>query len=87
MNSTGIVRKFDHLGRIVVPAEMRRTLGINEGDPIEISLVGKQVVLKKHQPGCMSCGDAEARLVSQGDITLCPGCINKFAERSRASGV
>lgn len=87
MNSTGIVRKFDHLGRIVVPAEMRRTLGIKEGDPIDISLVGKQVVLKKHLTGCMICGDVDAKLVSHGEIALCLDCINKLVERSRASGV
>jgi AbrB family looped-hinge helix DNA binding protein len=48
--STGIVRKIDDLGRVVIPAEFRRTLGIHEGDELEISLEGEQVVIKPRIP-------------------------------------
>lgn len=50
MKSTGIVRKIDELGRIVVPKELRTTLGINEKDPVEIFVDGDQIVLKKYLP-------------------------------------
>lgn len=50
MKSTGIVRKIDELGRIVVPKELRTTLEINEKDPVEIFVDGEQIVLKKYLP-------------------------------------
>lgn len=50
MKSTGIVRKVDDLGRIVIPMELRRTLGIEERDPLEIFVDGSQIILKKYQP-------------------------------------
>lgn len=50
MKSTGIVRKVDDLGRVVIPKETRRTLGIAEGDPLEIYTNGNQVILQKYQP-------------------------------------
>lgn len=56
MKSTGIVRKVDDLGRIVLPIELRRTLDINERDSIEIFVDGNQIVLKKYSPSCIFCG-------------------------------
>jgi transcriptional pleiotropic regulator of transition state genes len=50
MKATGIVRKIDELGRIVLPIEMRRTLGIAERDPMEIYVDGPMVILKKYVP-------------------------------------
>ena len=58
MKSTGIVRKVDELGRIVLPIELRRTLDINKKDSIEIFVEGNQVILKKYQPACVFCGNA-----------------------------
>jgi len=59
MKSTGIVRKVDDLGRVVVPKELRRALGIDEGDPIEIFASGDQVILKKYVADmtCMATGE------------------------------
>lgn len=54
MKSTGIVRKVDELGRIVIPMEIRRNLGINEKDPMEIFIDGDQIILKKYKPN-MTC--------------------------------
>ncbi|MFD2045588.1 AbrB/MazE/SpoVT family DNA-binding domain-containing protein [Ornithinibacillus salinisoli] len=54
MKSTGIVRKVDELGRVVIPIELRRTLDINIKDPLEIYVDNDKVVLKKYQPN-MSC--------------------------------
>ena len=56
MKATGIVRKVDELGRIVIPRELRRTLGINEKDPVEIYTDGKGIILRKYAPGCAFCG-------------------------------
>lgn len=50
MKSTGIVRKVDELGRVVIPKELRRTLDIKEGDPLEIYVDGDRVVLRKYEP-------------------------------------
>lgn len=48
MKSTGIVRIIDDLGRVVIPKEIRRTLKIKEGDPLEIFVEGKSVIYKKY---------------------------------------
>lgn len=58
MKSTGIVRKVDELGRIVIPKELRRTLNIEERDSLEIYVDGEQIILKKYEPSCIFCGDA-----------------------------
>lgn len=50
MKSTGIVRKVDELGRVVIPMELRRTLGIDVRDPLEIFVDGSQIILQKYQP-------------------------------------
>ncbi|WP_081327866.1 AbrB/MazE/SpoVT family DNA-binding domain-containing protein [Lysinibacillus sp. FSL M8-0337] len=50
MKSTGIVRKVDELGRVVIPKELRRTLGIEEKDPVEIYIDGDKIILKKYLP-------------------------------------
>lgn len=49
MKSTGIVRKIDELGRIVIPMEIRRNLGLEEKDPIEIFVDGDSIILKSYQ--------------------------------------
>ena len=53
MKSTGIVRKVDELGRIVLPKELRQTLNINERDPIEIFVDNSSIILQKYEPACM----------------------------------
>jgi len=59
MKSTGVVRKVDELGRVVIPMELRRTMGIEEKDSLEIFTDGEKIVFKKYQPGCIFCGNAE----------------------------
>ena len=59
MKSTGIVRRVDELGRIVLPIELRRTMGISEKDYLEIFTEHDQIVLKKYEPTCVFCGSAE----------------------------
>ena len=59
MKSTGIVRKVDELGRIVLPIELRRTLNIDIKDSIEIYVENDSIVLKKFEPTCIFCGSNE----------------------------
>ena len=59
MKATGIVRKVDELGRIVLPIELRRTLNIRHEDPIEIFVDGDYIMLKKYEPACIFCGNAK----------------------------
>jgi len=59
MKSTGIVRKIDELGRIVLPAELRKTMNIEERDPLEIFVDGQYIMLTKHEPSCLFCGAHE----------------------------
>ena len=59
MKATGIVRKVDELGRIVLPIELRRTLSIEIRDPLEIYVDGESIMLKKYQPACIFCGSSD----------------------------
>lgn len=77
MRTTGIVRKLDDLGRIVLPIELRRTLDIAERDELEIYLEDDKVVLKKYEPSCIFCGSTR-ELVSYCDKNVCAMCIRKL---------
>lgn len=57
--ATGIVRKVDELGRIVIPMELRRTLGIGEKDALEIFVSSEGIILRKYAPGCVLCGSTD----------------------------
>ncbi|HCY36251.1 MAG TPA: AbrB family transcriptional regulator [Candidatus Margulisbacteria bacterium] len=57
MKSTGIVRNVDGLGRVVLPMELRRTMGIAEKDPMEIFVDGDLIILRKYEPACVFCGN------------------------------
>ena len=59
VKSTGIVRKVDELGRVVLPIELRRTLGIDEKDALEIYVDQEKIILKKYEPACVFCGSAD----------------------------
>ena len=74
MKSTGIVRKVDELGRIVLPIELRRTLGIEEKDRLEIFVDGESIVLRKYQPACIFCDNARDIINYKGK-NICPECI------------
>lgn len=58
MKNTGVVRKIDELGRLVIPKELRNTLGLSEGTPLEIYVDGKHVILAKHEKVCVVTGKA-----------------------------
>ena len=77
MKSTGIVRKVDELGRIVLPIEMRRTLDIAERDALEIYVDGDSIILKKYQAACVFCGSVKDVLRFEGK-NICPDCAGKL---------
>jgi AbrB family transcriptional regulator, transcriptional pleiotropic regulator of transition state genes len=68
MKSTGIVRKVDELGRVVIPIELRRTLGIAEKDALEIFVDGDRIILKKYEPACIFTGNADDLVFYRGKM-------------------
>ena len=79
MKATGIVRKVDELGRVVLPCELRKTLHIGERDPLEIYTDGEKIVLKKYQPTCVFCDNVTDFVLYKGK-NVCTGCINKMSD-------
>ena len=74
MKSTGIVRKVDELGRVVIPVELRRTLNIETKDALEIYVDEERIIFKKYQPACIFCNDAEDVINFKGK-NICPDCL------------
>ena len=74
MKSTGIVRKVDELGRIVLPIELRRTLDIAERDTLEIFVSDDTIILKKFHPTCVFCDSAKSIFTFRGK-NVCSACI------------
>ena len=79
MKSTGIVRRIDDLGRLVLPIELRRMLEIAEGDALEIFTEDNMIVLKKYQPACIFCGNAKDVSTFKGK-NICPECAAKIKD-------
>ncbi|MBO5734337.1 MAG: AbrB/MazE/SpoVT family DNA-binding domain-containing protein [Clostridia bacterium] len=77
MKSTGIVRKVDELGRIVLPVELRRTLDIAEKDSLEIYVDDDRIILKKYEPTCVFCGSSKDVIPFKGK-NICPNCLNEL---------
>ena len=79
MKSTGIIRKVDDLGRIVLPIELRRTLDIAERDELEIYMENDQIILRKYEPACLFCG-SDRKLVSYNCKNICRDCVKKMQQ-------
>ncbi len=75
MKSLGIVRKIDELGRIVLPIETRKRLDLSSGDGVEIFVERDRVILKKYEPACIFCGDADD-IINYNDKKICRKCLN-----------
>ncbi|MFC5402356.1 AbrB/MazE/SpoVT family DNA-binding domain-containing protein [Cohnella soli] len=79
MQNTGIVRKVDELGRIVFPIELRRVLGIGVGDPLEIYVDEKYIMLKTYRGfSCLFCSDAGSSLVNFKGRLICNSCLDEL---------
>ena len=80
MKTTGIVRKVDELGRIVLPIELRRTLDIEERDSLEIYLDGDKIILSKYMPACLFCGNAQNVIYFHGKL-ICHDCLDQLKKQ------
>ncbi len=78
MKSTGIIRKVDELGRVVLPIELRRTLDIAERDELEIFTENDRIILQKHESSCVFCGGMQGLTAYKGK-NLCKNCIRSIA--------
>lgn len=73
MKATGIIRRVDDLGRIVLPKELRQTMGIRAGDPMEIYTDADNIILRKYAPGCAFCGSVNGIRYIHG-TPVCGAC-------------
>lgn len=79
MKATGMVREVDGMGRFVIPKEIRKTLDIENGSSLEIYTDGDRIVLKKHAPACIFCGEIDDITAYKGKL-VCKHCISALAE-------
>lgn len=77
MKATGVVRKLDNLGRIVIPIELRRNFGIELKDSLEIFVDDNTIVLKKYEPTCTFCGESKDIFTFEGK-NVCQNCAKKI---------
>ena len=79
MKSTGIIRRVDELGRVVIPIDIRNKFNIVEKDPIEIYVDRSSIILKKFEPNCIFCGNTK-NLIEYNDKLICENCSKKIAD-------
>ena len=82
MKSTGIIRRIDELGRIVIPKEIRKKLEIEIKDPMEIYVDGHSITLKKVEDNCVFCGKSKD-LISYKDKMVCKDCLNTLSSKNK----
>ena len=80
MKSLGIIRRVDELGRIVLPVETRKLMGLETRDGVEIFVEDDRIILKKYQPSCVFCGEADGVVDFKGK-KVCKTCIEKLKNR------
>lgn len=80
MKSTGIVRRVDSLGRIVLPIELRRLMDMDIKDEIEIFVDGEQILLAKYQPRCVFCNSTD-NVITHNDKNICTHCVEELKKR------
>lgn len=84
MKSTGIVRKIDDLGRIVIPMELRRTMNIKQRESMEIFTDQDTIILKKFQDSCLLCGaDDKDKLIDLKGKPICQKCVKDVARKAK----
>jgi len=77
MKATGIVRRIDELGRVVLPIELRRTMHLEVRDPVEIFMDGDAIVLRKYEAACLFCGGSHQLTVFRGK-QICNDCLHQL---------
>jgi len=79
VKATGIVRPVDTLGRVVIPVELRRNLGIKTEDSLEVFVDGEYIMLKKYQPACIFCGEVSDVKDVHGKM-ICAKCLEELKQ-------
>lgn len=79
MKSTGIVRRVDELGRVVIPIELRNKFNISEKNPIEIYVDGSSIILKKYEQNCIFCGNTKKLIDYKGKL-ICSKCAKQLSD-------
>jgi transcriptional pleiotropic regulator of transition state genes len=82
LESTGIARPLDSMGRLVLPKELRYTMGIRKGEPLEVFVDGNRVILRKFTHNCVFCGEGEDVRLYRG-ITVCRECAEELYDTVR----
>lgn len=82
MQATGVVRKVDDLGRVVLPKELRKILDVEERDPLEIFVLGEYILLHKYTPTCIFCGSMDGMENYKGKM-VCAGCMEEMVARNQ----
>ena len=77
MKATGIVRRIDHLGRIVLPIELRRKMEMGTEEPLEFFVAGETLLLRRYAPACTFCGGNE-ELREYNGKKVCAACLNRL---------
>ena len=77
MKSTGVIRRVDERGRVVIPIEIRTQFGISEKDPMEIYVDGSSIILKKYEPNCIFCGNSRKLIEFEGK-PICKKCAENI---------
>ena len=80
MKATGIVRRIDELGRVVLPIELRRTMNLSVRDPVEIFIEGESIVLRKFEAACLFCGGGHQLTTFRGK-QICGECLRQLKEK------
>ena len=81
MKSTGVVRRVDELGRVVIPIELRRTMSIAEKDALEIYVDSDRIILRKYEPACVFCGNADEVTNFKGK-NVCKECLKSMSDQA-----
>ena len=79
MKSTGIVRRIDEMGRVVLPAELRRTMNFGDRETVEIFVEGSAIILKKYSPACIFCDSGRHVSLFKGK-SICSKCLRQLQE-------
>ncbi len=80
MKSTGIVRKVDSLGRVVIPMELRNNLDVSPGDALEIFTEGDKIILRKYEPYCIFCDEVDD-VMNYNSKNVCKKCAKELSQK------
>ena len=82
MKSTGMVRRVDELGRVTIPKEIRKQLGIKDNvDAFEIFTEGNTLILRKYAPSCAFCNKMDEDMVTFKGVNICKSCLDELAAK------